>query len=92
MWRELRGRGSGFPKFRRQHPVPPYILDFACRPIKLAIEIDGATHSTDEEIKYDERRTAFLNDKGWDVMRFTNDHIYTQLDLVMSEIYDRTQA
>ena len=86
LWRELRGRDSSFPKFRRQHPVPPYILDFVCRPKKFAIEIDGATHGSPEEIAYDEKRTHFLNSKGWHVERYTNEDIYNELNDVLGDI------
>ena len=74
LWWELRGRRDDGLKFRRQHPVAPYVLDFAELSLKLAIEIDGWTHSTKEEVAHDEKRTAFLERLGWNVLRFPNAH------------------
>ncbi|WP_026941390.1 endonuclease domain-containing protein [Hellea balneolensis] len=86
IWRELRGRREDGLKFRRQHPVPPYILDFAERTLKLAIEIDGATHSTDAEKAYDTARTAFLSSKGWTVIRFTNSDVFEDIDEMLEAV------
>ena len=87
LWAELRGRRHDGLKFRRQHPVLPYILDFAERSLKLAIEIDGATHGTDAEKAYDAARTAFLSAKGWTVMRFTNNDVYEDTDETFEAIW-----
>ena len=87
MWRELRGRRQDGLKFRRQHPVPPYILDFAERKLKLAVEIDGVTHETPQELTYDAKRTEFLNSKGWTVMRFSNTDVAEDTDAVFDAIW-----
>ena len=87
LWRELKGRRHDGLKFRRQHPVPPYILDFAERKLKLAIEIDGATHWTDEEQSRDEKRTKFLEAKGWTVIRYLNDDVYEGLGETVESIW-----
>ncbi len=79
LWMELRGRRQDGLKFRRQHPEPPYIIDFVERSLKLAIEIDGATHSTKSELAYDISRTHFLESKGWTVMRLQNQDVYEDL-------------
>ena len=60
LWRALRGRGLDGLKFVRQEPIGPYFADFVCRDKRLVVEIDGATHSTDEELRRDSRRTEFL--------------------------------
>ena len=60
LWRALRGRSLGGLKFVRQEPIGPYFADFVCRDKRLVVEIDGATHSTDEELRRDTRRTEFL--------------------------------
>ena len=73
LWWELRGRNDGL-KFRRQHPVPPFILDFAEMSLKLAVELDGYTHDEVHERAYDERRTRYLEARGWTVLRFENVH------------------
>ncbi len=64
LWTRLRKlRGAGH-HFRRQHPIPPYVADFAHIDAMLVIEVDGATHSTVEEIERDERRDAYMRDAG----------------------------
>ena len=64
LWARLKNRGLQGAKFVRSEPIDPYIADFACRSAKLVVEIDGATHSTDEERAHDRRRTAFLEAQG----------------------------
>jgi very-short-patch-repair endonuclease len=64
LWLHLRNlRDSGY-NFRRQHPVGPYIADFAIHDGKLIVEVDGETHGTEEEIAHDRRRDACLHSKG----------------------------
>lgn len=70
LWQILRGHRLEGWKFTRQVPAEPYILDFACRRYKLAIELDGDTHGAREN--YDARRTSFLESEGWRVIRFSN--------------------
>ncbi|HWE46933.1 MAG TPA: DUF559 domain-containing protein [Caulobacteraceae bacterium] len=65
-WKAVRREQTGL-KFRRQHPVGPYILDFYCAELKVAIEIDGAGH--DFTAEYDTRRDAFLRSRGINVVR-----------------------
>jgi very-short-patch-repair endonuclease len=69
LWRALRNRGKGL-KFRRQHPIGPFILDFYCSEAQLAMEIDGAFHHSDAAESYDDRRDAWLHRKGIEVLRF----------------------
>ncbi|ADL00535.1 conserved hypothetical protein [Brevundimonas subvibrioides ATCC 15264] len=61
MWLRLRQRIHGRPNFRRQHAVGPFVLDFYCSALKLAVEIDGQIHSLDDNPDRDARRTAWLN-------------------------------
>lgn len=86
LWEKLRRKQVGGVSFRRQHPIKPYIVDFACLSKKLIIEVDGDTHSDDDERQYDERRTAYLEQQGWAVIRFWNDDIYRHLDDVLETI------
>jgi very-short-patch-repair endonuclease len=72
--------------FRRQHPVGPYILDFYCSALKLAVELDGDQHGTDAGVEYDLRRTGFLNRMGIRVIRFSNHHVLKHLDDVLEGI------
>jgi very-short-patch-repair endonuclease len=86
LWSRLRNRGLNGFKFVRQEPVGPYIVDMACRSEKLVIEIDGATHSTDGEVQQDQRRTDFLGQAGYRVLRVTNAEIYENLHGVLETI------
>ncbi len=83
LWRELRNRELGRWKFRRQHPIGRYIVDFAVINAKLVLEVDGATHSTGEERRRDELRTAELERCGFRVIRVTNTDVYENLDGVL---------
>jgi very-short-patch-repair endonuclease len=78
LWEALRARRLGGFKFVRQLPIEPYIADFACREHKLIVEVDGATHGSDEEIAYDERRTRILEKQGWHILRATNHDVLTK--------------
>jgi very-short-patch-repair endonuclease len=84
LWAEIKGRQIDGVKFRRQHPIPPFIVDFYSPELKLIIEIDGDTH--DEQEEYDARRTYFLNRKGYRVLRFTNEAIHQDLAGVLETI------
>jgi very-short-patch-repair endonuclease len=86
LWSRLRKKQLNGYVFRRQHPIGPFIADFACIAEKLIIEIDGATHSTVKEIAHDQRRTAFLEDRGWKVLRVTNPDVYENLEGVLEAI------
>jgi len=89
LWSKLRSRGlSGF-KFRRQHPIGNYILDFYCSEANLAIDIDGGQHAERENRERDNKRTAYLNQKGIRVTRFWNNDVLEHLDEVLIEIDNR---
>ncbi|WP_119275160.1 endonuclease domain-containing protein [Taklimakanibacter deserti] len=86
LWSGLRGRRLSNYKFVRQHPIGPFTVDFICREAALIIEVDGATHSNDYDIAYDQRRTHYLELHGYRVLRILNDDIYHRLDDVMDMI------
>ena len=73
LWRQLRHHQLG-ARFRRQFPVPPYIVDFACVEARLIVEADGGQHNVSAR---DERRDAALSAQGWRVLRFWNNEILT---------------
>ena len=73
-------------KFRRQHSVDYYILDFYCPAKKLAIELDGSPHDTDQGYKNDKERTKYLNDLEIKVIRFENKDIINNVEGVLIEI------
>jgi very-short-patch-repair endonuclease len=79
LWEALRNRRLGDFKFIRQLPIGSYIADFACRERKLIVEVDGATHGSDEELHHDDRRSAYLSAAGWRVHRCWNDDVYKNL-------------
>ena len=64
LWGCLRGRGSGKPVFRRQHPIGPYVLDFYCASARLCIEVDGGSHGLGDRPMADVRRDAYLRTLG----------------------------
>jgi very-short-patch-repair endonuclease len=70
LWAHLRLRQIGGYKFRRQHPLGPYIVDFVCIEKKLIVEVDGGQH--DEKRFYDAKRDKWLEEKGFKVIRFWN--------------------
>ena len=86
LWRILRDRTVLGAKPRRQVAVGPYFLDFAIISHRLAVEIDGETHATVEGAARDERRTAWLQAKGWSVLRFTNAEVMQNMPGVIHVI------
>ncbi len=86
LWEAIRSRRLAGFKFVRQLAVGPCFADFACRECKLIVEIDGATHGSDVEMRYDERRTAFLQGLGFRVLRFWNDDVYKGMPEVCDAI------
>lgn len=86
LWVNLRKRALQGARFRRQHPVGPYIADFACAAARLIVEVDGATHSTPEQLAHDARRTKYLEQQGWTVIRVTNTDVYENMDGVWRAI------
>ncbi|MCC6626013.1 MAG: endonuclease domain-containing protein [Chloroflexi bacterium] len=86
LWRVLRDRQLGGTKVRRQHPCGPYILDFYVPRVRLAIEVDGETHGTDEAQAYDRARTAYLAAQGIRVLRVTNHEVMSHLAAVVAVI------
>jgi len=85
LWYQLRSDRLG-TKFRRQHPVGNYIVDFVSLKRNLIIEIDGATHSTEDERTRDAQRTRALEQLGFRVVRFTNQEIFRALNSVIQSI------
>ncbi len=84
LWEALRGKKLDGYKFRRQHSIGNYIVDFITIEGKLIIELDGSQHS--ENIEYDNNRTKFLNDNGYSVLRFWNNDISENLEGVVDTI------
>jgi very-short-patch-repair endonuclease len=85
LWGALRNRQTGY-KFRRQHPVERFIVDFYCAEAKLLIEVDGESHLDPKQKEYDEARTEYLEELGYRVIRFTNDDVKSSIHTVAAEI------
>ena len=84
LWNVLRNRElSGF-KFRRQHEIGPYVVDFCCSEKKFIIEVDGGHHM--EQISKDQQRTDYLNQLGYQVLRFWDHEVLEELDSVLESI------
>jgi very-short-patch-repair endonuclease len=86
LWACLRNRQLGDVKFARQVAIGPFFADFCCRGAKLIIEIDGVTHDAPEELSRDARRTAWLEARGYRVIRFRNEELMGDLDAVLERI------
>lgn len=87
LWHLLRNRRFCGYKFRRQHPVSGYILDFYCHEEKLAIELDGGGHNESSQQEYDAERTKVLEGAGIRVLRFWNDDVLKNTDDVLNSIF-----
>ena len=86
LWQRLRNRNLNGFKFVRQVAIGSYFADFACREARLVVEIDGATHATPEALANDARRTTFMQNLGYRVVRFQNVETVDNLDGVLETI------
>ncbi|MCI0482908.1 MAG: DUF559 domain-containing protein [Candidatus Dadabacteria bacterium] len=84
LWRHLRLKNIGGNKFRRQQPIGKYIVDFVGLEKKLIVEVDGGQHS--EEITYDNERTVWLESEGYRVLRFWNNEVLEDVEIVSEVI------
>ena len=85
LWNHLKSSKLGF-KFTRQYSVGPYILDFYCPKLRLAIELDGDQHKEKEAVLYDEDRTKFLDGADITVIRFWNHDVMKNTGIVIAQI------
>jgi 5-methyltetrahydrofolate--homocysteine methyltransferase len=86
LWNFFCGKGFENHKFRRQYVLGEYIVDFVCLKQRLVIEIDGAIHNEIEQKQHDTIRTEWLNEKGFKVVRFTNNEILTKIEDVLDRL------
>ncbi len=84
LWTRLRARQLNGMKFRRQHPIGCYIVDFCCVECRLIVEADGGHHVS--QVEADRRRTKFLEDRGYRILRFWDHEVLTDLDVVLEQI------
>ncbi|SIQ55976.1 endonuclease domain-containing protein [Aquipseudomonas alcaligenes] len=92
LWRHLRGRQLSGHKFRRQHPLPPYVLDFYCEALRLGIELDGGQHYQNEGAEHDRQRAGCLLYQGVRLLRFSNRDVLLELPAVLERIYQAVAA
>lgn len=87
LWTRLRQRRDGLPAFRRQHPCSPFILDFYCPTLKLAIEVDGLIHATADAPERDARRDAWLRSQGIEIVRYPASDVLRDADEVAHSVW-----
>jgi len=92
MWRWLRDRRFSRYKFRRQHPVGDYVLDFFCEEAELNIELDGSQHGRPDQQEHDERREQFLKSRGIKTLRFWNSRLRRDAQNIRDTIFNELQA
>ena len=92
LWQALRDRRMAGVKFRRQHPLPPYVLDFYSPELKLGVELDGGQHNTDSGREHDQRRSDFLAEQGIRILRFWNNEALQQPEAVLEAIHAAVSA
>ena len=88
LWQELRNKKLDH-KFRRQHIIDVFIVDFVCLTKKLVIEIDGKIHLNQKD--YDQTRTESLNEEGYRVIRFTNEQVENEMEFVLGAIKEELE-
>ncbi len=86
MWELLRAKRFMNLKFRRQHVIKPYIVDFYCHEIGLVIELDGSQHGTDDAIEYDTERTTFLEALDLAVVKYWNHDVLRRTNVVLEDL------
>jgi len=92
LWKQLRNRQLAGLKFRRQHPLEGFIVDFYCFELRLAIELDGSVHQIPEQAEQDEYRMQSLQDEGITFLRFWNSEIVNNIEKVLSRIHSKAQV
>jgi len=86
LWQALRNRKTDGFKFRRQHPIGPFIADFYCHAALLVVEVDGGMHDNPEVTRRDNERTWIMESEGLKVIRFRNEQVLGNLSVVLDEI------
>ena len=91
LWYKLRKNQLLGYKFRRQHPIFLFIVDFYCHKAKLVVEVDGKVHEDPDQQEYDEQRTYELEHLGLTVIRFSNEEVLNNIDHVIQQIQEQLQ-
>jgi len=88
LWSKLKSRQLNNKRFTKQHSIGSYIVDFYCASEKLVIELDGDVHNNPIAQEYDKKRTLFIENKGYKLIRFENKMVFDHLPSVLKEIQD----
>ncbi|PIR73660.1 MAG: DNA (cytosine-5-)-methyltransferase [Candidatus Moranbacteria bacterium CG10_big_fil_rev_8_21_14_0_10_35_21] len=86
LWSKIKNRSFHNLKFRRQHVIDKYIVDFICLEKKIIIELDGSQHKREKDQKYDRKRNDYLKNLGFIVLRFWNNEVNDNLNGIMLKI------
>ena len=92
LWEALRGRQLQGMRFRRQHPIETFILDFYCPQHKLVVEVDGGIHTEPTVRERDEERQRWIEAHGYEFLRFTNEEVLHELPRVLVRHLSRNQG
>lgn len=90
MWFRLKNKQINGYKFRRQYSIGPFVVDFYCPRLKLAIEIDGDSHFYKKSRGYDKERQNYIESKGVNFLRFTNNEVLKNINGVVEVLLERT--
>lgn len=85
-WSKVRNKQLNSLKFFRQYSIGPYILDFYCPAMKLAVELDGGQHNVSEQREYDNTRSEYLKAQGINVIRFWNHELLSNMQAVLTKL------
>ncbi len=89
LWSRLRAKQLQGLKFRRQHGIGPYIVDFYCPEKSLVIEVDGDTHADENQVMKDRQRETYLQSLGLRVIRYMNDDVLNNIEGVLEDLYEK---
>jgi very-short-patch-repair endonuclease len=89
LWQKLKRRQVAGVKFRRQQPIGPYIVDFVCLERRVVVEVDGGQHS--EQLRQDERRNQWLEAQGYRILRFWNNDVLANTEVVAQTVLDAVE-
>ena len=89
LWSRLRAKQFQGLKFRRQHGIGPYIVDFYCPERSLVIEVDGDAHAPEAQVMKDRERDQYLHSLGLQVIRFMNDDVLNNIEGMLEDLYEK---
>jgi len=92
LWEELRKKDVYKARWKRQHPIDIFVVDFYCHKYKLAVEVDGEIHLNEEIREYDDGREHDIEKLGIKVLRFTNKQVFEDIEIVKNQILDSIKS